>query len=191
EKGTTISHALQIPFIRALAGPMDYTPGATVNVREADYFESFHRPVSQGTRTQQLAMYVIYYGPLQMLADAPTSYEAEADMLDFLSAVPTTWDESIPLKGKVGELAVVARRKGQHWYVGGMTRESNQLELDFSFLPPGKWRASIYEDGVNADVVGEDYLRTDLIVTHKDKRAIKMVSGGGFAMKLTPATKGN
>ena len=115
----TPEYDVTIPFIRMAAGPMDFTPGAMNNAQKGDFRAIFARPWSQGTRIHQLAMYVVYESPLQMLSDSPSNYYREPDMMDFLSQVPTTWDETRALQGKVAEYVLVARRKGSDWYLGG------------------------------------------------------------------------
>ena len=107
--------------MRMLAGPVDYTPGAMLNATKADFKPIFSRPMSQGTRCQQLAMYVVYESPLQMLADSPSNYRREPESLAFLAAVPTVWDETRVLGATVGEHILVARRRGRDWFVGAMT----------------------------------------------------------------------
>jgi len=185
--GTTPEHAVTIPFIRMVAGPMDYTPGAMVNKNKEDFNVSFDRPMSQGTRCQQLAMYVVYFAPLQMMADAPTAYEAEPEVLDFLANVPTTWDEIRAVSGKVAEHVVVARRKGSNWYVGGMTDwEARDVSVDFTFLEAGDYEATIFRDGVNAHRLGEDFILETKTVNNATSMDFHMAPGGGFAIKLTP-----
>ena len=183
--GTTPEHAVTIPFIRMAAGPMDYTPGAMANAQKANFFVSFERPMSQGTRCQQLAMFVAYDAPLQMLADAPTAYKAEPLMLDFLKNVPTIWDETVALDGKVGDYLVIARRKGSSWYVAGMTDWSpRDLRVDFSFLEKGKYKAQIFQDGINADRIGNDYVKLERTIEGESKQDFKLAPGGGFVLKL-------
>ena len=185
--GTTPGFAVTIPYTRMLAGYMDYTPGAMTNANRADYRTVNDRPMSQGTRAHQLAMYVLYYAPLQMLADAPTAYQQEPEILEFLSAVPTTWDETRPLAGEVAQYALIARRKGRDWYVGGLTSwDKRTVEVDFSFLSEGEYEADIYSDGINADRVGEDYRRQKVRVNRNSKQTIHLAPGGGVAIRVTP-----
>ncbi len=185
--GTTPEHAVSIPFIRMLAGPMDYTPGGMTNMNRQDFKVIFDRPVSQGTRCQQLAMYVVYEAPLQMLADAPTKYEAEPEIMEFLADVPVSWDETVALDGKVGEYAVIARRKGDAWYVGGMTDwEARNLNVALSFLDAGSYEAAIYRDGINAARLGEEYVREKREVNTNSNVSFDLAPGGGFVMKISP-----
>ena len=131
---------------------MDYSPGAMRNATRQTFAPINHQPMALGTRCHQLAMYVVYEAPLQMLSDSPSNYLREPEILDFLGAVPTTWDETKALVGNIGEYVVVARRNGSDWYVGAMTDWTpRELELDFSFLPDGNFTADTYQDGANAD----------------------------------------
>ena len=153
-------HDVTLPFTRMFLGPMDYTPGAMVNAARGSFAPLFSRPMSQGTRCHQLAMYVVFEAPLQMLADSPTNYAREPDAMAFLSAVPTTWDETRALDGRIADYVVVARRSGADWYVGAMTDwTARDLEVDLSFLPAGKYTLESWEDGLNANRRGEDTRR--------------------------------
>jgi alpha-glucosidase len=186
--GTTPEYAVSIPFIRMLAGPMDYTPGAMTNAQKANFAVFNERPMSQGTRCQQLAMYVVYEAPLQMISDAPTAYEAAPEILRFISDVPTDWDETVALDGKVADFALIARRKGDAWYVGGMTDWSPRtLDIDFSFLGTGTYTAEIFRDGINADRHAEDHKREVIEVNNMKRMQVKLAPGGGVAMKIYPA----
>ncbi len=142
------SHNVTIPFTRMMAGPMDYTPGAMRNATKSSWSASNSSPMSHGTRCQQLGMYIVYDAPLQMLCDAPTQYTKYPDILSFLSKVPVSWDDTFVPDGKIGEFIVTVRRKGNDWYVGGLNNETpREYTIDFSFLPEGKYVASIFRDG--------------------------------------------
>ncbi|MEO0470125.1 MAG: glycoside hydrolase family 97 catalytic domain-containing protein [Bacteroidota bacterium] len=183
--GTTPDHALCIPFIRMVAGYMDYTPGGLRNVQKEDFYVSFSRTQTQGTRCQQLAMYIVFEAPLQMLADAPTAYETEPAMMGFLAPVPTTWDETIALDGKLGEYAIIARRKGNEWYVGAMTNwQEREVEIDLSFLGKGLHQAHIWQDGPNAAKHAEDYTKVVQGVRNDDRLNIRLAPGGGAAIRI-------
>ncbi len=184
----TPKHDVTIPFTRMLAGPMDFTPGAMVNGTEKNFRPIFDQPMSQGTRCHQLAMYVVYESPLQMLADTPTNYLKERECLAFLSKVPTVWDETHVLDGRIAEYVLVARRNGRTWYVGAMTNWTpRELTVDFSFLGAGNYRMTFYRDGVNTGRNGSDYKMVERILTRADKLPIKLGPGGGWAAVLTPA----
>jgi alpha-glucosidase len=149
-----------LPFIRMMAGPMDYTPGAMRNATRSYFRPNNALPMSQGTRCHQLAMYIVFEASLQMLADNPTAYMKEQESTDFIAKVPTTFDETVALSGKVGEQVAIARKKGDTWYVGAMTNwTARDIELDFSFLGAGNHEAVIFRDGINADRYVTDYKR--------------------------------
>lgn len=180
---------LLVPFIRMLAGPFDYTPGAMRNKTKADFKPiDPGLPSGQGTRAHELAMYVIFNQPLAMLADSPVEYVKYPDIMKFLSIVPTVFDETRPLSGKIGEYALMAKRKGQDWYVGAMTNWNERtVSLDFSFLPNGKrYTAAIYTDGKDANVNAEQYEYKIVTVDAKTKMELKLASGGGAAVYIHP-----
>ncbi len=181
-----VTYDVTIPFIRMVAGPMDYTQGAMFNSQKAGYRASNSEPQSQGTRCRQLAMYVIFEAPFNMLCDSPTNYEREPECTQFIAEIPTVWDQTVALDGKVGQYAVLARRAGDDWYVGGMTDwNARETEVDLSFLPDGDYRMTIIKDGVNADKIARDFAIESDNVDNTKKIKIRMARGGGFAMKLT------
>jgi alpha-glucosidase len=181
----TPTHNVTLPFTRMLAGPMDYTPGAMINAQPRNFRAIFDRPMSIGTRTHQLAMYVVFESPLQMLADSPSEYEREPDAMEWLRAVPVTWDETRPLDAAVGSHVLIARRHGADWFVGAMTNLSARtLTLDLSFLGAGSWTMDVWSDGPNADRNGMDYKKERRTVTSADKVTVTMAPGGGFVARL-------
>lgn len=176
---------VSIPFIRMLSGPMDYTPGGMRNASKANFRPVNGNPMTQGTRCHQLAMYTIFEAPLQMLADNPTVYIKERESTDFIASIPTVFDETIALDGKVGEYVSIARRKRSTWFVGAMTNwNSREITIDLSFLPKGNYQAVIFQDGVNADRDATDYTKIQKLVTSGQKLVIKLASGGGWTAKL-------
>jgi alpha-glucosidase len=177
--------AVTLPYIRMFSGPMDYTPGAMRNAQHKDFAPINDNPMSLGTRCQQLAMYVIFDAPLQMLADNPTTYEKEKESLDFITSVPTTWDETIPLDGKVGEYVALARRKGNEYFTAAMSNwKARDITIDFSFLPEGTFHILYFEDGINADRNGIDYKKVERTITKNDKLTIHLAPGGGWAARI-------
>ena len=184
-----VTYDVQIPFIRMFAGPLDYTQGAMRNANRRNYRPVNSEPMSQGTRCRQLAEYVIFEAPLTMLCDAPTNYLAEPECLSWMAAVPTVWDETVALDGKIGDYAAIARRKGADWYVGVMTDwDAREMELDLgSFLPAGTWRVEIFRDGVNADRKASDYVREvqTVSVPSQGSLKVKMAPGGGWTAKFS------
>jgi len=186
----TPEHDVTLPFIRMLAGPMDYTPGAMLNAQQKDFTPCFNRPMSQGTRCHQLAMYVVFESPLQMLADSPSNYLREPQCMEFLAKVPTVWDVTRALDAKVADYVLVARRRGNDWYVGAMTDWTPRtLRVDLSFLGKGQYAAQIYQDGVNADRYGGDYQKVSRTVTAQDKLDIQLAPGGGWAGWFSPVDR--
>jgi alpha-glucosidase len=171
-----------LPFIRMVAGPMDYTPGAMLNANKENFRDIFEAPMAPGTRCHQLAMYVVFESPLQMLSDNPSNYYHEPEAMEFLKEVPTVWDETHVLEAKVGDYILMARRKGETWYVGAMTDWSPcSLELDFSFLPDGNFTMQVWKDGVNADRHAADFQQEKQNVSASSKIKIDMAPGGGWA----------
>jgi alpha-glucosidase len=184
-KSVTPQHDLLIPFIRMLAGPMDFTPGAMRNATEKNFQPVFSEPMSQGTRCHQLAMYVVYESPLQMLSDSPSAYMREPEIMDFLGKVPTVWDDTRALEAKVGDYVVVARKSGEEWYVGAMTDWTpRELEIDFGFLGTGEYKAEAYADGTNAARYASDYTKTCLSVKAGDRLKVRLAPGGGWAARI-------
>jgi len=150
-------YVVTTPFIRMLAGPMDYTPGAMRNATKATYRPINDDPMSAGTRCRQLAEYIVFDAPLQMLSDNPTIYKKEQECTDFIAGIPT-FDETVPMDGTVGEYLALAHRKGKDWFAGALTYWTpRELTLDFSFLPEGTFEAEIFKDGVNAGRDATDY----------------------------------
>ncbi|MCX6169390.1 MAG: glycoside hydrolase family 97 protein [Ignavibacteriales bacterium] len=173
--------AVTIPFIRMFAGPVDYTPGAMINGTKNNFKPIFNQPMSQGTRCQQLAMYVIYESPLQMLADNPTNYYKEPECMEFLSAVPVQWDDTKILDAKVSEYVLAARRNGEKWFLGAMTNWTpRDLTIDFSFMLDGEYKITIWKDGINADRNADDYKKISQKVNKNTKLDIHLAPGGGW-----------
>lgn len=178
----TPEHNVTLPFIRMVAGPMDYTPGGMTNTLEGNHRISHFRPMVMGTRAHQVAMYAVYESPLQMLCDSPTAYLREPEVTEFISHFPSVWDETRVLAGEVGDYILVARRSGKTWYVGAMTDSSaRELEVDFSFLGKGNHKMTYMEDGINADRHAQDYVLKKAKVSNKSKMKIKLSGGGGWA----------
>ncbi|MFH6999892.1 glycoside hydrolase family 97 protein [Flavobacterium sp. FlaQc-57] len=173
-----------IPFIRMMAGPMDYTPGAMRNATKSEFKPSHSNPMSQGTRCHQLALYTIFEAPLQMMADSPTAYMKEQESTDFISKTPTTFDETVALDGEVGKFVAIARKKENTWYLGAITNwDSREITIDFSFLEKGKkFEAEIFSDGLNADKAAVDYKREKITVDSTTKLKYRLAGGGGLAM---------
>ena len=178
-------YTVTIPFIRNQAGPMDYTSGAMRNANKTNFRALNSNPMGQGTRVNQMAQYVVFEAPIQMLSDNPTIYLKEFECTDFITKVPTTFDETVPLDSKVAEYVTIARRKGDTWFVGAMTDWTpRELTIDFSFLKPGNYQAEIFRDGINADRDATDYKREVVNITAGDKLNVKLMDGGGWVARI-------
>lgn len=181
-----MEYDVTMPYIRMMAGPVDYTPGAMRNASKKDFKHIYYNPMSQGTRCHQLAAYVVHDSPLTMLADNPTIYKKEKECTDFIVSIPNKdIEETRILQGKLGEFIVTARKVGTSWYVGGMTDwTAKEITLDFDFLDSGTYEVILFKDGLNADKQAEDYRKEQFVVTSTSKKEIRMASGGGFAMSI-------
>ena len=180
-----VTYNTQLPFLRQVSGPMDYTQGAMMNTNKGQYRPSNSEPMSQGTRCQQLALYIILESPLNMLCDSPSNYEREPECTKFISAIPTTWDESKVIDGKVGEYVITARRKGDTWYIGGITNWTGRtVEVDLSFLGEKTLQGELFRDGNNVHKKARDYRREIKCVNTAEKFKVYMAPGGGFTLKL-------
>ncbi|HEY6955640.1 MAG TPA: glycoside hydrolase family 97 catalytic domain-containing protein, partial [Flavisolibacter sp.] len=176
-----------LPFTRMMAGAMDYTPGAMRNSSKSNFRPINSMPMSQGTRCHQMAMYTVFEAPLGMLSDNPTAYQKEQECTNFIAKVPTVFDETVALDGKVGEYVALARRKEDTWYLGAMTNwNTRDLTIDFSFLGDGSYEAEVFQDGVNADRDATDYKREVLTVTKNTKQTVLLAPGGGWTARIYP-----
>ena len=179
-------HDVTIPFIRMVAGPMDYTPGAMDNAGKVNFSSRFSRPMSQGTRVHQMAMYVVYESPLQMMSDNPCNYMNNQECTNFITKVPVVWDECHVLHGSVGDYVVIARKKDDSWYIGGLNDwTARELSLDISFLGEGEFSIEVFKDGVNADRNATDYIYEKFKVNSEDVININMAPGGGWVARIS------
>ena len=181
-----------IPYLRALPGAFDYTPGAMVNAVRSQFFGNNDHPMSQGTRVHQMAMYTLFDAPLQMLADSPTKYMQNQECTDFIAQIPTVYDEVIPLCGKLGEYVAVAKRKGNKWYIAAMNNwQERDIMIDLSLIksagdlgfdqiPGFKGKANVFADGINADREATDYKHTYQQISSADKLQIHLAPAGGW-----------
>ncbi|MFA5469223.1 MAG: glycoside hydrolase family 97 protein [Bacteroidales bacterium] len=183
----TPEHNLTLPFTRMVAGPMDYTPGAMLNAHPVNHKISYERPMGLGSRCHEVAKYIVYESPLQMMCESPSIYKKEQESVDFITNIPVVWDETRVLDAKVADYIVLARRKGKAWYVGAMTDASpRELEFSLSFLGEGNYSMTLMKDGINADRYAQDYKLEKRSVNKAEVLKIKMVSGGGWAAILEP-----
>lgn len=180
-----VKYDVMLPFIRQVAGPMDYTQGAMRNAVKGSYFPCNSEPMSQGTRCRQLALYVILESPLNMLCDTPGNYERETECTGFITNIPTVWNETIILDAKLGEYIVTARRKGDNWYIGGITDgTARDLEIDCSFLEDKDYVGDLFKDGLNAHRIGRDFKHESIRWNKQTKLKLHLAPGGGFAVRL-------
>ena len=174
------------PYIRMMAGPVDYTPGAMRNATKADWRAMYYTPASMGTRCHQLAAYIVHDSPFTMLCDAPTNYLNEQECVDFIASLPVEVDSTFIASGELGKYIVTVRKKDVNWYIGGMTNwDERDVQLDFSFLPEGmSYTAVLFKDGVNANKQAEDYRKETIRIDKDSRLTLHLASGGGFAIKL-------
>ncbi len=181
-----VTYDVTIPFIRMAAGPMDYTQGAMRNATRGNYRAVNSEAMSQGTRCRQLAEYTVFESPLNMLCDSPSNYLREPECTKFIAEIPTVWDETVALDGKIGSHVAIARRKGEVWYVGALTDwNAREMELDLGFLPAGAWKMEIFRDGPNADRAAQDFQHLTLDVPAGRKVTVHLAPGGGWTARIT------
>lgn len=182
----TPEHTVTIPFVRMAAGPMDFTPGSMINKQPKNFAISFNNPMTMGTRAHQVAMYVVYEAPLQMMCESPSTYYKEQETVDFITQIPTVWDKTVVLHGSVGNYIVVARKNGDKWFIGGMTDANARiLPIDLSFLGEGNFSMEVFSDGINAETFAQDYKKEIIAVDKNTKVTAKMASGGGWSAIIT------
>ncbi|MBB4037391.1 alpha-glucosidase [Dysgonomonas hofstadii] len=180
-----VTYDVTLPFIRMVAGPLDYTQGAMRNAIRKNFRSIYTEPMSQGTRCRQLAEYVIFESPLNMLCDTPSNYEKEPECTKFIAEIPTVWDQTIALNGEIAKYITIARQKDGVWYLGSLTNwDARELDLDLSFLGEGKFKAEIFRDGVNAHKAARDYKEETINIASDKRIKIKMAPGGGFVAKI-------
>lgn len=181
-----VTYDVTAPFIRMAAGPMDYTQGAMRNATKSNFRPVNDEAMSQGTRCRQLAEYVVFDSPLNMLCDSPSNYMREPECTGFIASVPTVWDESLPVNGEIGKFITLARRSGDTWYVGALTNwDARDLTLDLSFLGEGDWTLDIFRDGINADKAARDYAHISAPVPADRRLTVRLAPGGGWVAKVT------
>lgn len=183
--GCRPDNSVYLPFMRNAVGPMDYTPGAMLSMQPEIYRSERPNSASIGTRAYQMALFVIFESGLQMMADNPTLYYRNDECTRFITQVPQTWDETIAMKAQAGEYAIVAKRKGEKWYIGGMTNNREQqreFTLNLDFLKEGQtYHMTCFEDGVNANRQAMDYRKTERTLKKGDKITVRLARNGGFA----------
>ena len=179
-------HRATLPFTRMLNGPMDYTPGGFDNATEAGFIQRNDHPMVQGTRAQQLALYVIDFDPFQMVSDAPQAYQGQPSF-QFIRDVPASWDQTLALQGFPSKTVTIARRKGRDWYVGSITNWTPRtVTLPLSFLGSGQYTAHIYEDAKDAAIHPKHVAILAKTVTSTDTLTLHLAPGGGAAIRFVP-----
>jgi alpha-glucosidase len=182
----TPAHDCTLPFTRMFAGPMDYTPGAMRNENEKTYSINYSAPMSMGTRCHEMAKYVIFESPLQMLADNPTNYLKEPECLSFLAKMPVTWDDTKCINASVSRFVTVARKHGSDWFIGSMTDFTpRNFNVPLNFLDEGQYSVTVFKDGVNVSRRAEDYATETITVTNQSVLKLNLGAGGGYACKIT------
>ena len=176
-------NSIYLPFMRNAVGPMDFTPGSMISAQPEDNRSTRANAMGSGTRAFQMALFIIFESGLQMLADNPVYYYRELPCTEFITSVPVTWDETKVLYAKVGEAVVVAKRKGEQWFIGGITGNQPQnIEIDLGFIPAGQsFTLTSFEDGINADRQAMDYKKKESTVNNQTRMTLKMVRNGGWA----------
>ena len=181
-----IEHSRHRSFSNFIANSLSAT--MTVDMRNAtkeNFAPVYSEPMSQGTRCRQLAQYVVFESPLNMLCDSPSNYMKEEECTKYIATVPTVWDTTISLAGEIGKYVAIARKSGEDWYIGAMTNwDSRTIEIDFSFLEEGVYEVDIFEDGMNAHRVAKDYKRKIVDIRSGEKRTFRLALGGGCAMHI-------
>ncbi|MBO0321804.1 glycoside hydrolase family 97 protein [Muricauda sp. CAU 1633] len=186
EDKITSEHELTLPFTRMTAGILDFTPGGLDNVHKENFMARFDRPMAMGTRAHQVAMYVVYEAPLQMLSDTPSNYYREDETTSFIAKIPTTWDDTVVLEAKVSDYILLARKNGNTWYVAGMNDDTpKEFTLDFSFLGEGNYKIQIFKDGINSDKNARDYVVEEATVNSNTTMDIKLNKSGGWVAIAT------
>ena len=173
-----------------MAGQVDFTPGAMRNGTKSDWKANYTKPMSMGTRCHQAACYVVQDSPFTMLADSPTSYEADSTYTKYIADIPVVYDQTIIPQGEIGKYIVTARRVGNKWYIAGQTNwDSRDITLNFSFLKTGvEYSARILKDGINADHDAEDYRIENSMVNTNSSIKVHLASGGGFVIAIMPTS---
>jgi alpha-glucosidase len=183
----TPTHNTTLPFTRMLAGPMDYTPGAFGNSNRENFVARNFMPMAMGTRGHELALFVVFESPLEMVSDYPEHYEGQK-AFDFIKQVPTTWDEVRVLSGRPMENITLARRSGRDWYVGSLTNwDERTVKVPLSFLGEGEYTAEIYADAPDSAQEATHSTFSTKTVDRNMVLDVHMVSGGGNAIWIHPA----
>ncbi|MBL7696521.1 MAG: glycoside hydrolase family 97 protein [Chitinophagaceae bacterium] len=181
----TPTHNVTLPFTRQLAGPFDYEPGLLNNGTAKSFRPIEGHVMSNGTRTNQLAMYVVYESPIQFFSGNPSQGMLEPEFMSLLGSIPTVWDTTVIVDAQISKFIITARKKGGDWYIGAMTDSvARDFSISLDFIGDGKYNATICEDGINADRYASDYKISSRVVTSKEKLSFTMQPGGGYVVRL-------
>jgi len=184
-KFDTPEHHNLLPYIRMVAGPMDYIPFTTHNAQKKNFRTVGDMPMGMGTRAHSMALFVILESPMQMLPDSPSDYYKERECTEFISKIPVEWDDLKVLNAKIGEYTVLARKNKDEWFIGAITNwEPKEFEINFDFLDNGEYQMEYIEDGINADTRAIDYQKKTKTVTNKDIHTINLAPGGGWLARI-------
>jgi alpha-glucosidase len=183
----TPEHNVTLAFTRMLAGPMDYTPGGFNNVLRKDFKPRTTNPMVMHTRAHAAALFIVFESGLQMVADSPDAYDGQKE-LEFLKAVPASWDETRVLNGVPPKYVTLARRSGKDWFVGSITdSDARELDVPLAFLGTGNYDAEMYSDGPNAATQPKDSAFEKRRVNAQTVLKLKLAPAGGSAVRLVPA----
>jgi alpha-glucosidase len=181
----TPEHDVTLPFTRMLAGPLDYEPGILDNATKIQFKPIWGKVMSQGTRCHQLSMFIVYDNPLQIFSGNPSQGFMEPAFMEFLGSFPTTWDTTVIVDAKVSDYIITARKKGNDWFIGGMTDwAARSFDIPLNFLPAGNYESTICADGANAERYPSDYTITNSSVKNGDNVHVSLAPGGGFVLRL-------
>lgn len=172
------------PYIRQVQGPVDYTQGAYINSTKEGFEINYHKPMSQGTRAHQVAAYVVFDSPLAMLCDTPSHYLADVPCTEFITSIPTVFEQTHIIAGQIGEYIVTTREKDGKWYVGALTNwDEREVIINLSFLEKGKqYTAKLLADAADSSVKPEKYKISTIDVDSASEILVKLAKGGGAAL---------
>ncbi len=178
-----------LPFIRMVAGPMDYLPGTVTNAQRKEFWKNIDRPVGLGTRAHSMALAVVFESPITMLPDSPSDYYREEECIKFLTSIPVMWDETKVIEAKIGEYVIIARRSGKDWYLAAITNwDKKDFAITLDFLNDYTYNCELFKDGPNSGTRAIDYEREEFKVKKDEAIRISMAPGGGWMARISPVT---
>ena len=181
----TPQHNLTVAYIRNFAGPMDYEPGLLDNATQQQFRPIWGKVMSQGTRCSQLAMFIVYNDPLPIFSGNPSQGYMEPQFMQLLGSLPTVWDTTIVIDGKIGQYIITARKHNSDWYIAALNDwNARDVTVPLNFLDDTNYHATICKDGINADRYASDYIITQQSIHKNDSLKIHLAPGGGFLVKV-------